>query len=97
MNPDLRRISVMVREDQYERLTALGLNVSGLIRDLIDDRLSDNTVTLSVRPETKQLYERIVANTGATDEVIEPYLRKALKELLAKTISEMQELHRGIE
>ncbi len=97
MEAQMRRISVMIRESQYERLTELGLNVSGLIRDLIDDHLSDHRVTISVLPETQRLYEKVIANTGATDEVIEPYLRRALKELLAAAIAQMQELHQSIE
>jgi hypothetical protein len=93
----MRRISMMIREDQYERLNELGLNVSGLIRDLIDDHLSGHTVTISVQPDTQNLYQRVVSNTGATDELIEPYLRRALKELLAHTIEEMKKLHGSIE
>jgi len=97
MEREMRRISLMIREDQYQRLSELGLNVSGLIRDLIDDHLSDHTVTISVQPETQHLYERVVSNTGATDDLIEPFLRRALKEILGDTIAAMKELHHSIE
>jgi hypothetical protein len=97
MVADMRRVSVLIREDQYERLAALGINVSGLIRDLVDDHFSDHRVTISVTPETQRLYEKLVANTGATDESIEPFLRKALKELLAKTIEDLEELRQSID
>ena len=97
MVADMRRVSILIREDQYERLVALGVNVSGLIRDLVDDHFSDHRVTISVTPETQRLYEKLVANTGATDESIEPFLRKALKELLARTIEDLEELRRSID
>ena len=90
--PELRRISLMIREDQHEALQALGVNVSGLIRDLIDDHLSAFSVTIAVSEETRALYDHIVADTGTGDSEVEKYLRKALKELLEVRIKEMQKL-----
>ena len=72
--PGLRRISLMVRADQHAALSEKGLNVSGLVRDLIDDYLSEHTITISVGEETRGLYDQIVANTGSTDEDVEVYL-----------------------
>lgn len=95
-NKDLRRISLMVREDQHQQLLDSGLNVSGLIRDLIDDYLSHFKITLSVTEETRKIYDRVVSNTGATDGDLEKYLVKGLKELLKVRIQEMQDLEKNL-
>ncbi len=94
--PGLRRITLMVPPAQYKALTERGLNVSGLIRDLIDDYLSAHKVTVSVDKETRNLYDQIVANTGSTDVDVEIYFREALKHLLKDKIEAMQELQRQI-
>jgi hypothetical protein len=94
--PQLRRISLMVREDQYRELSDRNLNVSGLVRDLIDDYLSRDTVTVSVGEETRQLYDQIVANTGTTDQDVEVYFREALKNMLRDKIKAMQALEEKI-
>lgn len=88
----MKRISLMIREDQYNTVTEAGLNLSGLIRDLIDDYLSEHKITLSVTEETKSLYDLIVSNTGSTDEDVEKYLKSTLKLLLKDRIKAMQEL-----
>ncbi len=92
MDKPLKRISLMLRDDQYEELTGRGLNVSGLVRDLIDDYLSEHKITLSVCEETRSLYERIVSNTGSSDEDVEKYLKTSLGEMLRDKIKEMQAL-----
>ncbi len=94
---DLRRISLMVRADQHATLSDKGLNVSGLVRDLIDDYLSEHTITISVGEETRSLYDQIVANTGSTDKDVEVYLREALKNLLKEKVRAMQRLGKQLE
>ena len=96
MSDEFRRISLMVREDQHSRLLDLGVNMSGLIRSLIDDHLSASKITLAVSEETAQLYRQIVSHTGSTDAEIEPYLRAALKRMLKDRIVRMEKLHRTI-
>ena len=83
----------MIGEDQHQKLRDLGLNVSGLVRDLITDYLSDNRIVLSVSEETKTVYQKIVANSGAQDENLEPYLKEALHKLLKQRIRELNELN----
>jgi ribosomal silencing factor RsfS len=94
MSEGLKRISMMIREDQYEALNERGLNLSGLVRDLIDDYLSSDKITLSVSDDTRKLYDAIVANTGSNDAEIEAHLKEALKVLLKAKIKAMQELER---
>jgi hypothetical protein len=86
----------MIREDQHDRLADLGVNVSGLVRSLIDDHLSESTITLSVSSEAADLYREIVSNTGSTDADIEPYLRAALKRMLKDRITRLERLHRTL-
>ena len=82
MNSPVKRISVMIGEDQYERLAKANLNISALIRDLVEDYFSESKVTLSVSKKTRELYDKIISNTGATDKDIEPLLVDVLKKLL---------------
>ena len=97
MNDEFRRISLMIREDQHVQLLELGVNMSGLIRSLIDDHLSESKITLAVSEETAHLYQQIVSHTGSTDADVEPYLRVALKRMLKERIAQMEALHRSIE
>lgn len=92
MDQNLKRISLLLRHDQYDALTARGLNVSGLIRSLVDDYLGEHKITLSVSESTRGLYDKIVANTGSTDADVERYLKDALGQMLKTRIKEMQAL-----
>ena len=91
-SPNLKRISLMIREDQYEELCGQGLNLSGLVRDLLDDYLSDYKITLSVSEKTRGIYDQIISNTGSTDTDVEKYLCESLKQLLADKIEAMKKL-----
>ena len=91
-----KRVNVVLREDQYRVLNERGLNISGLIRDLLGDYLSANTVTIKVSAETRRLYDLVVANTGSSDEDVEVHLRAALANVLETRITEMQALHRKL-
>jgi hypothetical protein len=86
----------MVREDHYSALVDRGLNVSGLVRDLMADYLSEHKITVSVGEQTRSLYDQVVANTGSTDEDVEVYFREALKHLLRDKIKSMQKLEKKI-
>ena len=96
MSSELKRISLMIREDQYIGVTASGINLSGLVRDLIDDYLSEHKIVVSVTRETKELYDLIISNTGSTDIDLEEYLKKGLKELLRDKIKSMQDLEKQL-
>lgn len=97
MTETMRRISLLIREDQFEKLQELELNVSGLIRDLIDDRLSASKITLSVREDTRKLYDQVVSNTGSTDGDFEEFLRAALRQMLKTKIKDMKKLEQQLE
>lgn len=93
MSEPYKRVNVMLLEKQYQALIDQGLNISGLIRDLLGDYLSANSITLQVSEETRRLYDQIVSNTGATDADIEVHLRAALAQVLKGKIEQMQALH----
>lgn len=95
MDKNLKRISLLIREDQYERISESELNLSGLVRDLLDDYFSSDAITISASKETKQLYDRIVANTGTDDAELEKHFRDSLRKLLKDKISQMQDLERS--
>lgn len=92
MDSEMRRISLVIREDQHQKMAEDNVNVSGLIRDLIDDHYSGHTITLHVSEETHALYTQIVSDTPKGDTDIEPYLRRALREMLSDKIKKMEKL-----
>lgn len=92
MDRTLKRISLLIGEEQYAKLSERGLNLSGLVRDLVDDYLSEHRITVSVSDETKRLYDQIVSNTGSSDADIERYFRDALGQMLKDKIEKMKDL-----
>ena len=96
MPEDLKRISLVIREDQHDRLHEEGVNISGFIRDLIDDHFSDHTIVLSVSKDTRDLYVKIISNTGSNDAMLEKYFKKAMKDMLQEKIKEMDSLHKNL-
>ena len=92
MDGNYKRVNVTIAEEQHRLLGEQGLNVSGLIRDLLGDYLSDNVITLQVSEETRQIYDTVISNTGADDQELEIHLRKALACLLEEKIENMQVL-----
>ena len=96
MAKDTKSICLVIRNDQYDRLQEMNINVSGFIRDIIDDRLSDHNITLNVSPETRSLYNQIVSTSPKGDADIEPHLRDALKKMLEERIKEMKTLQESL-
>lgn len=91
---DLKRISLFIGEDQYQAISDKGLNLSWLLRDLIDDYFSDKKITLEVGDETLDLYQKIVGGTGTLDSEFETFFRQALKEFLKSKIDTMMKLEK---
>jgi hypothetical protein len=95
-NRELKRISLFIGEDQYQSITDKGLNLSWLLRDLIDDYLSEKKIVLEVSDETLELYQKIVGGTGTLDSDFEPFFREALKEFLKGKIETMLKLEKMV-
>jgi hypothetical protein len=91
---ELKRISLFIGEDQYQAIADKGLNLSWLLRDLIDDFFSQKKITLDVGDETLELYQKIVNSTGALDKEFEPFFREALHQMLKTRIESMQKLEK---
>lgn len=97
MNKDereLKRISLFIGEDQYKSISDRGLNLSWLLRDLIDDYLSERKIVLNVGDETLALYQKIISSTGSLDKEFEPFFKQALHDFLKSKIEEMQNLEK---
>lgn len=92
---ELKRISLLIGEDQYEAINERGLNLSWLLRDLIDDYLSEKKIVLDVSGETLALYHKIVGATGALDADFEPFFKEALRTFLKNKIESMQKLEKA--
>lgn len=92
MAKELKRISLLIREDQYQEISEKGLNLSGLMRDLLDDYFSEHAITISVSEETKAIYDMVVSNTASSDEELEFHLRSSLKNLLGEKIEYMKRI-----
>jgi hypothetical protein len=93
---NLKRINVMLRQDQHRKVMDEGLNMSGLLRDLLDDHFSESKITLSVSPETKRIYDNLVSNFGARDKDLEPHLVLAMDKVLQEKMDEINALRRQL-
>ena len=93
----MKRISLLIRDEQYQQISDKGLNLSGLVRDLIDDHFSQHAITVSVGEETKELYDLIISNTGSTDADLEIYLKDTLRMLLKDKIQGMLQLEKKLD
>lgn len=90
----LKRISLLIGEDQYDVLAKEGLNLSWLVRELIDNHLSDKKIVIDVGADTLGLYQKIVTATGVLDSEFEPFFKQALHTFLKVKIENMQKLER---
>ncbi len=91
---ELKRISLFIGEDQYQAISDKGLNLSWLLRDLLDDYLTHKKIVLEASDETLELYQQIVSSTSALDKEFEPYFREALHAFLKSKIESMQKLEK---
>ena len=96
MDKSLKRVNLMIKADQAQQVAGQDLNLSGLVRDLLDDYFSEHKITLSVSEETRNIYDKVISNTGSTDMDIEVHLREALRKLLREKIDLMQKLEKEI-
>ena len=91
-----KRVNVMLRPDQKKRINKAGLNMSGLIRGLLDDHFSAETIVLSVSPEVRRVYEHVISNLGAEDTELEIYFLEALDRFLADRTRQIDALRKSI-
>lgn len=82
MKNKMKRINITIDEKLYKKAHDQGLNLSGLIREKLDDYFNGNHITLSVSREMKQKYDEIYSILNLTDDELAPFLNKALNEFL---------------
>jgi hypothetical protein len=92
----LKRINVMLREDQRQAVMDAGLNMSGLLRDLLDDHFSESKITLCVSTKTKRIYDNLVSNFGTNDRDLEPHLVLAMDKVLQSKMDEIDALRKSL-
>ena len=93
---NLKRINVMLRENQHRKVLAEGLNMSGLLRDLLDDHFSESKITLSVGPRTKKIYDNLISNFGVRDKDLEPHFVRAMDTVLQAKMDEIDALRKQL-
>lgn len=91
-----KRINILVRPDQYEKVTQVGLNMSGLIRGLLDDHFGEQRIVFSVSPRVKEVYQQVISNFGAEDRELEEHFLEALDKYLEKKTREIEALRASI-
>lgn len=91
---ELKRISLFIGEDQYKQITDRGLNLSWLLRDLIDDYLAEKKIVLEASDETLELYQKIVGSTSGLDSDFEPFFKDALHAYLKSRIDSLLKLEK---
>ena len=91
-----KRVNVLMRHDQHQRVVSTGLNMSGLIRGKLDDHFSDEKIVLSVSPKVKQVYQQLISNLGAEDRELEIYFLEALDKFLADKTRQIDDLRKSI-
>ena len=91
-----KRINVLVRTDQYETVAKAGLNMSGLMRGLLDDHFSDEKIVFSVSARVKKFYQHVISNFGAEDTDLEVYFLQALDQYLAEKTRQIETLRKTI-
>lgn len=98
MDQSLKRISLLIRQEQYDKLSKKqNINLSALVRDLIDDYLGEHNIVIAASEELKNIYDTIIIDTGSNDAEIEKYLKMALRELLSEKIKKMKLLQKEME
>ncbi len=93
---NFKRINLLVRPEQHERVMSSGLNMSGLVRGLLDDHFSEEKIVLSVSPRVKGVYQQLISNLGAEDRQLEVYFLEALDKFLADKTSQIDDLRKSI-
>ncbi len=92
-----QRINVLLNREQYDKVNEAGLNMSGLIRGLLDDHFSDEKIVFSVSPKVKTVYQNIISNFGGEDKELEAYFLKALDQYLADKTQQIESLRKSIQ
>lgn len=97
MDEKYKRINILIRPDQHDKVLKTGLSLSGLVRDLLDDRFNDNKITLSMSRKSRKIYDVIVSNFGAGDEELEHFFVEALDRFLETRSGDIDKLRQQLQ
>jgi len=96
----MKRLNITIDPAIVDKMHDAGIkNISGTIREALEDLLSDHKIILSVNPELKQKYHDILELTSATDQDLIPYIDEALTNFLEarmKDITSKMEKYRKV-
>lgn len=92
----LKRVSLLLREDQHQALLQKSENYSATIRELIDAYLNQRTLMLPLSANTAQLIERIKVLTILTPVELERALERGLKSVLQEAIEKLKRLEKEL-
>ena len=96
MSDNYKRVNILIRPEHHQEVVTRGLSLSGLVRDLLDDRFSDTTIVLSVKKESKQMYDHIISNFGISDQELAEYVVEALDQFLQDKSKEIDQLRKDL-
>ncbi len=91
-----RRVNITLPEVQHDELLSQEPNVSGVIRELLDDYLSGRSIALKVDEPTKRLYDEVMSSTGFGDAELAAALTSALESLLEKKMEDLKALQASL-
>ena len=87
MKEKLKRVNITIPESYHDEIKDRGLNLSGLVREALEDQLNPHKITLSVTEKTHELYMKLFNHNGVTDKDFESYLTEALKKYIDHIIN----------
>jgi imidazolonepropionase-like amidohydrolase len=78
----LKRVNITVDSKLHKKVQDAGLNLSGMVREKLEDHFSNHVITIAVSKQLKEKYDKMMSITNTTDEELMPYLNKAINEYL---------------
>lgn len=75
----LKRVNITIDESLHKRVHDNGLNLSAMVREMLEDRFSENVIHISVSHETWLKYYKLMDYLQGDDSDFEPYFNEALE------------------
>lgn len=92
-----RRVNITLLESQHEELSRRNVNLSGLIRELLDAHLSQHMIVLRVDEDTRRLYDEVMSGTGFSEDELSHELKRVLAQLLDKKVAALTKLRKTLD
>lgn len=82
MKEKLIRVNITLNEKLHKKVHTKGLNLSGLVREKLEDHFSNHTITFSVDKKLKNKYEELTSILNISDSDIQPFIDQAINEFI---------------